>query len=78
MSKHTLNLTQSGSRVVVKSISPGNHELAHRLLSLGIVEGTIIEVKKAAPFGDPIRIKALGYELSLRLSEAEFVEVSPL
>ena len=45
---------------------------------MGIVAGTMIEVMRAAPLGDPIRIKALGYELSLRLSEAESVEVQPL
>ena len=78
LSSHKLNQIACGTRAVVKSISFSNKKLAHKLLTMGIVAGTLIEVMRAAPMGDPIRIKALGSELSLRLSEAESVEVLPL
>jgi Fe2+ transport system protein FeoA len=45
---------------------------------MGIVAGTIVEVLRIAPLGDPIKIKAMGYKLSLRKSEAASIEVTPL
>lgn len=74
----TLNQMRCGTRGVVKSISFANSKLANKLLVMGIVAGTIIEVLRIAPLGDPIKIKALGYYLSLRLSEAASVEVLPV
>ena len=51
--------------------------LQRRLLDLGIVRNTKIEIAKVAPLGDPIDIKIKGYHLSLRKVEASqiFVEV---
>jgi len=43
---------------------------------MGIVNGTRIEVLSIAPLGDPMKIQALGYKLSLRRSEASHVEVA--
>jgi len=45
---------------------------------MGIVSGTVVEVAAVAPLGDPVTIKALGYSLSLRLSEASGVEVAEI
>jgi ferrous iron transport protein A len=42
---------------------------------MGIVEGTKVEVVARAPLGGPVNIKALGYQLSLRKSEAEHILV---
>lgn len=46
-------------------------KLAKRLLALGCVEGTAIEVKKIAPFGDPIIVRFRGFDLALRKSDAK-------
>ena len=43
---------------------------------MGLVEGTLIEIVGRAPFGDPIEVRTRGYNLSLRTSEAQSIEVS--
>lgn len=50
--------------------------LSQRLLEMGIIRGTTIEVIRFAPMGDPIDIKIRGYHLSLRREEAEGITVS--
>lgn len=46
-----------------------------RLLEMGMTSDTQFDVVRTAPMGDPIEIKIRGYNLSLRKSEAEHVEV---
>jgi Fe2+ transport system protein FeoA len=48
-----------------------------RLMEMGVMQGTEIEVVKLAPLGDPIEVKLRGYHLSLRKQEAEQIEVQP-
>lgn len=50
--------------------------LSQRLLEMGIIRGTTVEVIRFAPMGDPIDIKIRGYHLSLRREEAEGIIVS--
>lgn len=49
--------------------------IRRRLLDMGVVSGTVFEIEKKAPLGDPIDIKILGYHLSLRKHEAETILV---
>lgn len=42
---------------------------------MGCVPGEYITLEQVAPFGDPISVKVSGYSLSLRLNEAETIEV---
>ncbi len=58
----------------VKMIS-GEGTLHKRLLDMGIIKGTTIEVIMVAPLGDPIDIKVKGYHLSLRKEEAAQISV---
>jgi len=55
----------------------GKGQLHRRILDMGVVRGTTVEVEKVAPLGDPIDIIVKGYHLSLRKAEAAniFVEV---
>lgn len=46
-----------------------------RLLDMGLTKGVSVTVRKYAPLGDPIEISLRGYELSIRKSEAELIEV---
>lgn len=48
----------------------GEGALHKKLLDMGIIKGTKIEVTKVAPLGDPVDIKIKGYHLSLRKEEA--------
>lgn len=49
-----------------------------RLMEMGVLVGTVVELVRFAPLGDPIEIKARGYRLTLRRHEAENVLVQPL
>jgi ferrous iron transport protein A len=50
-------------------------ELKPKLLEMGLYPGKELEVLFRAPFGDPIAIDVCGYTLSMRLSEANLIEV---
>lgn len=53
----------------------GEGPLVQRLMSLGLLEGTAIEVIRRAIGGDPIEVRVMGYALSLRRAEARQIEV---
>lgn len=52
------------------------NDLFLKLMEMGCVPGELIKVEQVAPLGDPISITVAGYNLSLRLDEAEniFIE----
>ena len=70
----TLKDVRIGETVKVSKIS-GEGPLRRHLMDMGITKGCEIHVRKVAPLGDPVEITIRGYELSLRKSEAEKVEV---
>lgn len=53
----------------------GEGRLRRRLFDMGVTPGAHIILKKKAPLGDPLEINIRGYELTLRKSEAELVEL---
>jgi ferrous iron transport protein A len=48
-----------------------------RLMEMGLLVGTRIELVRFAPLGDPVEIKVRGYNLTLRKHEAEQIFVRP-
>lgn len=58
---------------IVKVGGQGN--IRRRLLDMGVVNGSIVEVLRVAPLGDPVQIKVKGYDLALRKTEAENIQV---
>jgi Fe2+ transport system protein FeoA len=46
-----------------------------RLMEMGLLVGTRVELVRFAPLGDPVEIKVRGYNLSLRKHEAEQILV---
>ena len=44
-------------------------------MDMGITKGCQIYVRKVAPLGDPIELTVRGYELSIRKSDAEMIEI---
>ena len=46
-----------------------------RLLEMGLIVGTPVELIRFAPLGDPVEIKVRGYHLTLRKHEAELIWV---
>lgn len=73
MSK-TLKEAKPGDTVQVKRLT-GEGAIKRRIMDMGITKGVSITVRKVAPFGDPVEVNVRGYELSLRKSEAENIEV---
>lgn len=70
----TLSEVSSGSSVIIKSIH-GRGAIRQRILDMGMTPGTEVYVRKVAPLGDPMELTVRGYELTLRKSEAETIEV---
>lgn len=48
-----------------------------RLMEMGILPGTPVELVRFAPLGDPVEIKVRGYHLTLRKHEADQILVAP-
>ncbi len=61
-------------RAVITEVG-GEGVLRRRLLDMGLTPGTAVLVRKRAPLGDPIELSLRGYELTLRLEEAEKIRV---
>jgi len=65
---------QPGTKGRIAFVS-GRGQIRKRLMEMGITSDAQFEVVRTAPLGDPVEIKVRGYNLSLRKSEAEHVEV---
>ena len=53
----------------------GEGGIRRRIMDMGITKGVEIRVRRVAPLGDPMELTVRGYELSLRLADAEKIEV---
>lgn len=62
-------------RQVVEIVSVDHSPISSKLTEMGLVAGQLITTLFRAPFGDPIAIELNGTVLSLRLEEAQFIEV---
>jgi len=71
-----LSEIEIGKKVVIKSFE--KDDIFIKLMEMGCIPGEIIRIDQIAPLGDPISITVSGYNLSLRLNEADqiFVEES--
>lgn len=56
----------------------GEGMLRQHFLDMGVIPGERVTVVKLAPLGDPMELRIHGYELTLRLSEAEKIEVQEI
>ncbi len=53
----------------------GEGALRRRLLDMGLTPHTEVMIRKTAPMGDPIEIYLRGYELTIRLEDAQNIEM---
>ena len=56
----------------------GEGALRQHFLDMGMIPGAEVTVVKFAPMGDPMELQIHGYELTLRLAEAEQIEIKPI
>ena len=66
-----MKVHQSGKIVSVKVAG----ELGRRIRDMGLTTGTEIVIKGRAPLYDPVALRVRGFTLSLRNSEADFIDV---
>ncbi|MCD8351294.1 MAG: ferrous iron transport protein A [Planctomycetaceae bacterium] len=73
----TLDTVKPGEKAKVISVD-GERDIKKRITEMGLTRGTVVEVERVAPLGDPLDIKVRGYRLSLRKEEASRVMVEKL
>jgi len=69
-----LSELNTGERGVIVKVM-GHGGFRKRIVEMGFIKGKVVEVLLNAPLKDPIKYKILGYEISLRRSEAEMIEI---
>lgn len=76
MNTTTIYLSElpEGKSGIIKEVDT-NSATSQRLLDLGFVPGTNVKAIKRAPMGDPTTFEIRGYQLGLRRSESEAIEV---
>ena len=72
--KLKLKDTQPG--MIVRIDSVGESDLKQRLMTMGLIPGTRVEVLNSAPLGDPIALRLRSYNLAMRRDDAAQIEVS--
>lgn len=70
----TLRNIKIGGRAKIVKLH-GEGAVKRRIMDMGITRGTEVYVRKVAPLGDPIEVNVRGYELSIRLADADMIEV---
>ena len=71
-----LSELRSGGRGTIMSFE--DNDLFLKLMEMGCVPGETVKVEQIAPLGDPISISVAGYNLSLRLNEADNIFIEEL
>ena len=69
-----LSSLQTGEVGIIVKVS-GHGGFRKRIIEMGFIEGKQVEVLLNAPLRDPVKYKIMGYEVSLRHSEADQIEV---
>lgn len=65
-----------GKTAVIRKFE--NNEIFIKLMEMGCIPGEKITVEQIAPLGDPISISVVGYNLSLRKNEAQYILVEEI
>ena len=71
----TLRELQPGKTATILSVG-GEGALRQHLLDMGLIQGTEVTVVKYAPMGDPVELRIHGYELTIRLDDADKIMIS--
>ena len=66
-----------GKSAVIKAVG-GEGALRQHFLDMGVIPGAEVTAVKLAPMGDPMQLQIHGYELTLRLDDADQIEIEPI
>lgn len=72
-----LSELKTGESAVIQNVG-GQGELRQHFLDMGIIPGAEVTLVKFAPMGDPMELQVHGYELTLRISEAEKIQIKKI
>lgn len=72
----TIRDMNPGDSAVITAVG-GEGALRQHFLDMGVIPGAGVTLTKLAPMGDPMELRIHGYELTLRLADAEKIEVRP-
>ena len=72
-----LSELKTGESAVIQNVG-GQGELRQHFLDMGIIPGAEVTLVKFAPMGDPMELQIHGYELTLRLAEAEKIQIQKI
>ena len=72
-----LSELKPGRSAVIEAVG-GEGALRQHFLDMGVIPGTGVTVVKLAPMGDPMELRIHGYELTLRMTDAEKIEITPV
>ena len=73
----TLKELEVGKSAVILRVG-GDGALRQHFLDMGMIPGAEVTVIKLAPMGDPMEVQVHGYELTLRLAEAQQIDIQPI
>lgn len=73
----TLKELKAGSTAVINTVG-GEGALRQHFLDMGLIPGAEVTAVKLAPMGDPMELKLHGYELTIRIADAEKIEITPI
>ena len=73
----TLKNLKVGESAVITKVG-GEGALRQHFLDMGVIPGAEVTVVKFAPMGDPMELQIHGYELTLRLADADQIEIQPI
>jgi Fe2+ transport system protein FeoA len=73
----TLGDVPLGTTVIVTSVG-GEGAFRRRIMELGVLPGTRVELVRIAPLGDPLELRVRGCALSMRRDEARSIAVERL
>ena len=73
----TLRDLEIGASAVITAVGGEGH-LRQHFLDMGVLPGAEVTLIKYAPMGDPMELRIHGYELTLRLADAEKIEIRPI
>ena len=73
----TLDALEVGACAIIDGVN-GSGELRRHLLDMGLTPGVGVRLRKVAPMGDPLQVELRGYELTLRVSDAQQVAIAPV
>ena len=74
MLKLTMRQMSENQSGTITSVRAGG-EMGRRIRDMGLIPGAEVKIQGKAPLNDPVALKVMGFTLTLRNNEADYIEV---